>query len=183
MAHAPMRDRLVAIASTNSGDPAGFLEDLSDAHDDWHSEFTRTYGFLVFHHRVVRYFQAIVNSQLEPRVAAYTASDLEGLEVEPFAAELSNVDTLGELATLSFWIESWHNGAHERLAVATGTPLLDARQNIFFRPFWQLHFYIDEFFVQALDQYGDRTHPGQFVTPTAVASHIEASHHGWVPRI
>jgi hypothetical protein len=22
-----------------------------------------------------------------------------------------------------------------------------------------------------------------FVTPTAIASHIEVSHHGWVPRI
>jgi hypothetical protein len=183
MAHAEMRDRLVAIASTDAGDPAGFLEDLSDVHDDWHSEFTRTYGFLLFHHRVVRYFQAIVGPQVQPRIAAYTDNDLEGMNIQPFGANLANVDTLGELAGLSFSIESWHNTAHGRLATATGTPMMDPRRNILFRPFWQLHLYIDAFFVQALDQYGDRTHPGQFVTPGAVASHIEVSHHGWVPRI
>jgi hypothetical protein len=183
MAHAEMRDRLVAIASANSGDPAGFLEDLSDVHDDWHSEFVRSYGFLLFHHRVVRYFQAIVNVQLEPRVVAYTGDDLQGMEVQPFAGNVANVDTLGELAGLSSSIESWHNTAHGGLANATGTPMMDPRRNIMFRPFWRLHLYIDGFFVRVLDQYGDRTHAGQFITPDAVASHIEVSHHGWVPRI
>jgi hypothetical protein len=30
---------------------------------------------------------------------------------------------------------------------------------------------------------GKLTHPGQFVIAEAIASHIEARHHGWVPRI
>jgi hypothetical protein len=180
VAHPPIRDRLVAIANANANDPDGFLEDLSDVHDDWHSEFTRTYGFLLFHHRVVRYFQAIVNARLETEIAPYAADDLQDMSIQPFGADIGGVDNLAELAALSLATESWHNITHDRLATATGTPLLDARRNIFFRPFWQLHLYIDRLFVQALDQYGDRAHTGQFVTPTAVASHIEVSHHGWV---
>jgi hypothetical protein len=184
MAHPPIRDRLVAIASTNAGDAAGFLEDLSDVHDDWHSEFTRTYGFLLFHHRVVRYFQALVNIPLDLKIASYTDADLQNMNAQAFVEpNLAAIDTLGELAQLSSSIESWHNTAHGRLARATGTPMMDPRRNIFFRPFWQLHLYIDAFFVQVLDQYGDRVHPGQFVIPAAVAGHIEVSHHGWVARI
>lgn len=183
MAHSPMRDRLVAIANADAGDPAGFLEDLTDVHDDWHSEFTRTYGFLLFHHRLVRYFQVIVNAQLQPRIAPYAANDLQGMNIQPFSANLASIDTLGELAAFSTSIESWHNTTHGQLATATGTPLMDPRQNIFFRPFWQLHLYIDAMVVQVLDQYGDRAHPGQFIAPTAAASHLEVSHHGWVPRI
>lgn len=183
MAHAPMRDRLTAIANANAGDPSGFLEELSDVHDDWHGEFTRTYGFLLFHHRVVRYFNAIVNSQLEPRIDPYTAGDLQGFNIQPFGGNVASVDSLEELAALSTSIESWHNSAHGRLTTATGAPLMDPRQNIFFRAFWQLHLYIDAFFIQALGQYGDRFHATQFVSPDAVASHVEVSHHGWVPRI
>ena len=67
--------------------------------------------------------------------------------------------------------------------MATGTPMMDPRQNICFRPFWQLHGYIDNLFIRVLDQYGNRAHPSQFVTASAIASHIEAAHHGWVPRI
>lgn len=184
MAHPQMRDRLVAIAGTNASDPGGFLEDLSDLHDDWHGEFIRTYGFLLFHHRVVGYFQAVVNDPLQLGIARYSDDDLEAMTIQPFDANLAaNIDTLGELASFSSAIESWHNTTHGRLATETGTPMMDPRRNIFFRPFWRLHLYIDAFFVQVLDQYGNRVHPGQFVMPTTVASHIEVSHHGWVPRI
>jgi hypothetical protein len=66
------------------------------------------------------------------------------------------------------------------IGTATGTPMMDPRQSIFFWAFWQLHFFIDDVqFGVALQQYGDRAHPGQFVIPSAVAGHIEARHHGW----
>ena len=71
MAHSPIRDQLIALANNTAGNPMGFLEGLSDIHDDWHGEVVRTYGFLLFHHRVVRYFNAVVNSQLQSPVAAY----------------------------------------------------------------------------------------------------------------
>ncbi len=183
MAHPPMRDRLVAIANSNIGNPSGFLEDLSDPHEDWHREFTRTYGFLLFHHRVVRSFQAVVNPTLQTPVTPFSDGDFQTMGVQPFQANLGGIDALDELAAFSSAIESWHNTAHGGIASATGTPLMDPRQNIFFRAFWQLHLYIEEFFVQILDQYGDSAHPGQFVAPDLVASHIETAHHGWVPRI
>ena len=96
---------------------------------------------------------------------------------------MTGVDTFEALVAFSTSIESWHNTAHMRIGSATGTPMMDPRQNIFFRAFWQLHFFIDDVFGVTLRQYGDRAHPGQLVIASAVAAHIEARHHGWVPRI
>jgi hypothetical protein len=70
-----------------------------------------------------------------------------------------------------------------QIGIATQTPMMDPRQNIFFRPFWQLHLYIDNLFRGMLQQYGNRAHPGQFLTVGAIAAHIEERHHSWVPRI
>jgi hypothetical protein len=98
--------------------------------------------------------------------------------VQPFGDDPAGVDTLGALAAFSASIRSWHNDAHMGIQTATGTPMMDPRQNIFFRPFWRLHFHIDDLFETTLRQYGDRAHPGQFVMPAAVAAHLEARHHG-----
>lgn len=183
MAHSQFRDRLIALANNNAANPDGFLEGLSDIHPDWHGENVRTYGFLLFHHRVVRYFNSIVNSQLQPQITAFTPSDLQGMGVQPFTTNLASIDTLAELASFSLSIESWHNTAHGLIGSATQTPMMDPSQNIFFRPFWRLHFYIDDMLRTVLQQYGNRQHPSQFVSATAVAGHLEASHHSWVPRI
>jgi len=183
VAHSPVRDQLVALASSNSGDPMGFLEGLSDIHADWHGENVRTYGFLLFHNRVVRYFNAIVNSALAAPVAAYTPATLQQDGAQPFGGNLANVDTLAELRSLSLAIESWHNTSHSQIGFATQVPMMDPRQNIFFRPFWQLHLYIDGLFQTGLQQYAAGAHAGQFLAPEAVAAHLEAAHHSWVPRI
>ena len=161
----------------------GFLEGLSDIHDDWHGPNVRVYGFLLFHHRVVRYFNAIVSPQVNPPVAPFTAAEFQAMGVQPFGGNLANVDTLGEAANASSAIESWHGPAHMQIGNATQTPMMDPRQNIFFRPFWQLHLYIDNLFRGMLQQYGNRAHPGQFLMVSAIAGHIEERHHSWVPRI
>jgi hypothetical protein len=183
MSHAPMRDRLVALAQLTSQDPGGFLEGLSDIHFDWHDQSPTLYGFLLFHNRVVRYFKAIVLPAVEPTIDPFGDQDFQNMGVQLFGDDPAGVDTLGGLAAFSDSIRSWHNTAHGAIGQATGTPMHDPRQNIFFRPFWGLHFYIDDLFETTLQQYGDRAHPGQFVMPAAVAAHIEARHHGWVPGI
>ena len=183
MAHEQFRDQLTLLAGSTAGDPAGYLEGLSPIHADWHLESPRTYGFLLFHYRVARYFRAIVGPVLDQPIVAFTLDEFEAMGVRRFDPDLSNVDELGELVTFSRSIESWHNTAHGAIEQATGTPMMDARQNIFFRPFWQLHYFIDDRFMEVLERYGNRAHPGQFVTNTAIAAHIEARHHGWVPRI
>lgn len=183
MAHLQFRDRLIALANETAGNPSGFLEGLSDIHFDWHDEIPPTYGFLLFHHRVVRYFNSIVNPQVQPQITAFTSNDFQDIGVQPFPANLANIDALVELANLSSSVQSWHNTAHGLIGSATQTPMMDPRQNIFFRPFWQLHLYIDELFLTVLEQYGNRQHPNQFVNATAVAGHLEVSHHSWVPRI
>lgn len=183
MSHFPVRDELIALANGTAGNPADFLAGLSDVHDNWHQPPIRTYGFLLFHHRVVRYFETIVNAGLQPPVVAFTDAELQNMNVPPYPQNVANVDTLFELATFSARIESWHDIAHSRIQTATGVPMMDARQNIYYRAFWQLHLAIDALFQQVLQQYGNQAHPGQFLDRAAVAGHIEAVHHGWVPRI
>ena len=61
--------------------------------------------------------------------------------------------------------------------------MLDARQNIFFRPFWQLHLYVESLFQTTLQQYENRQHPNQFVDVSAMSGHIEVTHHSLVSRI
>jgi hypothetical protein len=183
MSHAPFRDRLVALAGATAQDPGGFLEGLSPIHDDWHTEASRGYGFLLFHNRVVRNFNTIVGPAVDPAIEPFTEQQFRDMGVQPFQADLAGVDTLEELVGFSISIESWHNTAHMGIGTATGTPMMDPRQNIFFRAFWQLHFFIDDTFAVTLQQYGERAHPGQFVIASAVAAHLEARHHGWVPRI
>ena len=183
MAHSQTRDQLIALANDSADNAVGFLEGLSDIHADWHGPNERTYGFLLFHHRVVGYFSRIVNRAINPPVAAFTAADFQAMNVQPFGGNLANVDTLGELAAASSAIESWHNNAHMQIGMATQSPMMDPRQNIFFRPFWQLHLYIDNLYGATLKQYRNRSHPGQFLTDAAIAAHIEAGHHAWVPRI
>jgi hypothetical protein len=183
VSHAPMRDRLIMLAGSTSQDPGGFLQGLSDIHFDWHAESPTTYGFLLFHNRVVSYFRAIVLPAVEPTIEPFTDQEFQDMGVQLFQDDSTSVATLGELATFSGSIRSWHNDAHMGIQTATGTPMMDPRQNIFFRPFWQLHFYIDDRFQATLQQYGDRAHPGQFVISSAIAGHIETRHHGWVPAI
>jgi hypothetical protein len=183
MAHEAFRNALVSLAGTTAADPSGFLDGLSPIHAAWHAEGSRTYGFLLFHTRVVRYFNQIVGPVLQSQIEPFTPNDFQNMDVDLFEYDVSSVDALAELRDFSIAIESWHNTAHMGIEMATGTPMMDPRQNIFFRPFWQLHGYIDELFNQTLVQYGQRAHPGQFVTDSAIAAHIEAAHHGWVPRI
>lgn len=183
MSHQVFRDRLVTLAAAAGSDPNAFLEGLSPIHDAWHAQGVRSYGFLLFHHRVVRYFNRIVAPALPGGVEPFTEQELEAMQVQPYREDLSTVDTLAELAAASTSIENWHNGAHMGIGMNTGVPMMDPRQNIFFRAFWQLHLYIDDLFDAMLRQYGERTHPAQFLNDDAAASHIEARHHGWVPRI
>jgi hypothetical protein len=68
VSHALMRDRLITLAGSTSQDPGGFLQGLSDIHFDWHTESPTTYGFLLFHNRVVNYFRAIVLPAVEPTI-------------------------------------------------------------------------------------------------------------------
>ena len=183
MAHETTREALIELASNASANPMGFLEGLSDIHDDWHQPFGRTYGFLLFHFRVVRYFNDIVNPAIDPGVTPYTKADFEGMNYDEFGGTTDGVDTLQSLADFSSEIENWHNTAHRRIMAATGTPMMDPRQNIFFRPFWRLHLYIDGLFQVVLGQYGTAVHADQFLNLPIIAAHIEASHHNRVPSI
>ena len=182
MSNETTRDALITIANNNNGDPLGFLESFSPIHRDWHG-IERTYGFLLFHHRVVRYFKAIVNSQIDPPVVAFTDAEFANMNINVFGGGPQNITSLNDLEAFSTDIEGWHNGAHARIQVATGVPMMNAAENIFYRVFWQLHFFIDERFIVGLEQYETAVHANAFLNVSAIAAHIEVSHHSWVPRI
>ena len=181
MAHGQTRDELIELANANGGDPMGFLEGLSPIHDGWHG-LVRTYGFLLFHHRVVRYVKAIVNPNIAVAIVPFADAEFVGMGGGGFVPGPLPT-SLAELEAFSQNIEAWHNNQHRLIGVATGVPMMDASQNIFFRPFWQLHFYIDDHFQDALNAYEAAAHPGMFLDPTAIAAHIEVGHHGWVRSI
>jgi hypothetical protein len=183
MSHFAFRDRLIALRSSTLNDPDGFLQGLSSIHDDWHQPDPRTYGFLLFHHRVVRYFDEIVNGPLNLGIVAFKEADLGAMGVAPLTASTAGVDTLGELSAYSGAVEPWHGGAHGGIETATGVPMMDPRVNIFYEQFWKLHKFIDARFRTVLAQYAKRAHPGSLATPFAAASHIESAHHGWVAQI
>jgi hypothetical protein len=125
----------------------------------------------------------IVNSQVEPPVTPYTDAGFRDIGIEPFSGGPERASSLGDLRLLSENIENWHNGAHARIQVATGVPMMNAAENIFYRVFWQLHFYIDDRFKEGLQQYEAEVHPDAFLNVSAIAAHIEVSHHSWVQEI
>ncbi len=182
MSNENTRDALITIANNNNGDPLGFLEALSPIHSDWHVPPT-TYGFLLFHHRVVRYFKAIVNPQVNPPVEAFTAAEFEEMGINPYSGGPDNIASLNALQSLSADIEGWHNGAHAGIQVATGVPMMNAAENIFYRVFWKLHFFIDDRFKVGLEQYEAEVHAGAFLNVSAIAAHIEVRHHSWVATV
>jgi hypothetical protein len=146
-------------------------------------EASRSYGFLLFHSRVVRSFNAIVAPTVDRAIEPSTEQEFQDMGVEAFQEDASSVPPS---------VTSWRFHSDRELAQhRTHGNRRGARNaddgfpaECLFRAFWQLHLFIDEVqFGRALRQYGDQAHPSQFVLPSAVADHIEARHHGWVPRI
>jgi hypothetical protein len=175
----------VRLASENADDPAGFLEGLSDIHDGWHGAFYENVRLPALPLPGGPLFQA---HRERPATGAgravhgrrASADGCIGARGQPGQRQVVG---RGDLAAFSAAVESWRNVAHGVIGRATGTPMMDPRQNIFFRPFWRLHLYIDDLFQVALRRYGESAHPELFLDIPAVAGHIEAAHHSWVPRI
>ncbi len=100
-----------------------------------------------------------------------------------FGGDPKTANSLEGLRAFSAEIESWHNGAHAAIQVATGVPMMNAAENIFYQAFWRLHLFIDNKFQAALQQYEASTHPDAFLNVSSIAAHIEVTHHTWVPEI
>ena len=94
MTHEVFRDRLITLAGATAGDPAGFLDGLSPIHDAWHREGSRTYGFLLFHTRVVRHFNQIVAPVVQPQIESFTEAEFEGMGVRLFQYDVETVEPL-----------------------------------------------------------------------------------------
>ena len=90
--------------------------------------------------------------------------------------------SLDDLALYSQQIEGWHGEAHMVIGDATGAPMMDPRINIFYTPFWNLHFFINARFEAELRSYAAAAHPA-IDTPSDIVRHIEEQHHGQVRRI
>jgi hypothetical protein len=188
MAHSTVRNQLISLRNSTREDAWGFLEGLSPIHTVWHGPGARRYGFLLFHHRVLRYFRSNVEGPLSLGITPYSTADFSSggmFESVPWplpGALTGPVSSLEGLAEYSSVVEEWHNSAHGAIGAVTGAPMMDPTVNIFYRPFWRLHSFIDEEFKTALVAYGNAAHP-PVGTPTSIAGHIEESHHSFVPAI
>jgi hypothetical protein len=184
--HWDERDYLIQLANETAQDPEALLGGLRDIHVFWHGQRLeeRTYGFLLFHYRVVRYFNGIVNSRREEPLAPYSPTEFQRMGVPPFPEQIvGNIQTVRDLALFSRAFELWHNLCHEQMERATGAPLMDAAKNIYWAEFWRLHLYVDRIFHQALAQFANGSHPGEFRTVLEVVTYIEEEQDGWVPYI
>ena len=124
----------------------------------WHrqSPLARTLGFLLFHWNVIENFRRAGG----PRIWAgglrpFSGSDFTNFGWPYTVAERATPGNVDSLADFSRAIEGWHGDAHMAIGMATGTEqqMMDPGQNIFLLNFWRLHYFINDRFLEQLDNY------------------------------
>ena len=166
-----------------------FLEELGPLHERWHSvpRTARTVGFLLFHWHVVQDFKTLkLDKTMNAR--AYTEDDFgaggqfDQADWKSHMGDVQDAADLDGLVRYSEAIESWHNEAHMVIGDATGAPMMQPRINIFYRPFWGLHFFINEKFTTQLGSYarGSKLPSKQ---PATVVQSVESQHRAYLKAI
>jgi len=137
-------------------DPMAFLRQLSPLHVQWHRTplAARSLGFLLFHWYVIQNFKKARGPQVWPGgVRPYTTRDFGNFGWPYRVTTEATAGDIDSFAAFSLDIERWHGDAHMAIGMATGTPMMDAAQNIFHLPFWRLHYFINERFIEQLENY------------------------------
>ena len=182
--HNNSKAQLEALKNYAMQFPAGparrtaFLNGLSPIHVAWHS-LPVSHGFLLFHWEVIKHFKAVGGPAQFGGVIAFTATQLSNFGAPYNVAVTVAQGDLAALSAFSVAIQSWHNGAHMSIQMATGLNMMNAGTNIYLREFWQLHYFINARFESKLRNY---RHVATQSIPSVIA-HIESGHHSAVPRI
>lgn len=169
------------------GRPRRYLELLSPLHALWHARAPRRVGFLLFHWHVIEHFSAVGLTQ-ELGVHADTVGDFSAggrFAAADWVESMRGVEdstNLSELVMYSRAIEGWHNESHMVIGEVTGLDMMDARANVFFAEFWNLHFFINASFEEQARAYATAAHP-QLQGMAAIVAHIESSHPATISRI
>ncbi len=139
------------------GDPMYYLQRLSPIHTEWHRPGPRRIGFLFFHWHGIENLKKAGGPRVWPGgVRPYTAADFRNFGWPYDVAAQAQHGDIDSLAAFSSEIEGWHNEAHMALMDATGTPMTDPAQNIFYPPFWRLHYVMNARFLERLATYDGR---------------------------
>jgi hypothetical protein len=172
-----------------AGDSWLFLEELGPLHRRWHSipRTARTVGFLLFHWHVVQDFKTL---RLNRTMGAHADSlddfsrggKFEEAGWKSHMGDVADAEDLDGLLLYSEAIESWHNEAHMVIGEVTGAPMMKPRINIFYRPFWGLHLFINSKFDEQLRGYASKA---KLTTkqPSSVVQSIESKHRKYVKSI
>jgi hypothetical protein len=133
-----------------------YLQQLSPIHVRWHmqSKSTRTLGFLVFHWHVIDALKTAGVPKLWPgKLKPFSLGDFTGFGWPYNVTLQAQSGDFDSLANFSTAIETWHNEAHMAIGMATNTPMMDPGQNVFYLPFWRLHYFINERFLEELGHF------------------------------
>jgi hypothetical protein len=167
--------------------PRLYLRRLSPIHLRWHMQRVRRVGFLLFHWHVIEHFTAVrLNRAMGVR--ANTKADFNPggrFKAARWDASMRDVPdsaTISDLVDYSRAIEGWHNEAHMVIGEVTGLDMMDARANVFFPEFWELHFFINARFEEQLALYA-KSSGLRKRTAAAVVKRIEEEHPATVGRI
>lgn len=126
--------------------PRDFLNAMTTIHPWWHNRGFGFIGFLTFHKEVILACRRSLAS-----VAAGDFFPAPLANMTP-AYDTAQLDSINDLNFFSRQIQAWHNDVHRSPQFPPG--FMDPTRNIFMRPFWQFHHFIDQKFDQALRRAG-----------------------------
>jgi len=118
----------------------------------------RPLGFLLYHWHVIRAFETAGGPRFVGggSIAPYTPANFAAFGWPYNVTAETSAGDVDSLADFSFEIEMWHNDAHMAIGMATETPMMDPEENIWYLPFWRLHYFIDARFIQQLRRFDTR---------------------------
>jgi hypothetical protein len=152
---------------------------------------TRSVGFLTFHWCIIFYFKALGLDRLMG-INAFSPNDfLIGgrfynidTDWNVWMENTQSVRNINDLLQFSDRIERWHNSAHMSIEMVTGTPMMDASINIYYRTFWELHIFINNTFEEQLNSYKINTNPNpNMITPFQVLQAIDSFYPNFIGRL
>jgi hypothetical protein len=141
-------------------DPSYFLDRFGPMHRRWHSlsSNARPLGFLLYHWHVIQAFKIAGGPRFVGggSITPYTPANFAAFGWPYNVTAQASAGDVDSLANFSFEIEMWHNDAHMAIGMATDTPMMDPEENIWYLPFWRLHYFIDARFIQQLRRFDTR---------------------------
>ena len=162
----PILQKLDAISQPGTS-AVTFLKKLGPIHNNWHvahNSGTSLTGFLLFHWELIQRFKKVGGPAHFGGVVPFTMAQLAADGADYNVNVAVRKDNVSSLEDFSSELEVWHNNAHMAIGMHFHINLMNPKTNVRLVQFWQLHFFINDRFEEALATFS----PGTAV-PTVVA--------------